>query len=275
MATVQSGRLLRAIAAIGIAGAMLVTAASAGEPLDRSPGGPRGLFVVTCDFSHTNHDDPIVFPNEPGRSHEHAYFGNRSTDAASTLQSLRAAPTTCSFLGDTAAYWVPALYAGGRSIDPSGARVVYAKRTYGIVRPFPAGLKVIAGNPQARTPQSPRVTSWSCTSGRVAGPVGAPRCPSGADLVLRIDFPNCWNGKDLDSADHKRHMAYSVGLACPRTHRIPVPALQLQIAYPLGGAQPTGLASGGMVTAHADFLNGWDPALLKRWVDVYLNPRRR
>lgn len=29
------------------------------------------------------------------------------------------------------------------------------------------------------------------------------------DLRLELFFPSCWNGKDLDTRDHKSHMAYS------------------------------------------------------------------
>jgi hypothetical protein len=64
-------------------------------------------FFVNCRFSHTSNDDPIVLPGMPGRSHAHTFFGNRSTDARSTLASLRAAGTTCKPTTDKAAYWVP------------------------------------------------------------------------------------------------------------------------------------------------------------------------
>ena len=43
-----------------------------------------GYFAVACGFSHRNQDDPIVYPRERGRSHDHTYFGNSSTNAFST-----------------------------------------------------------------------------------------------------------------------------------------------------------------------------------------------
>ncbi|MEI6403953.1 MAG: hypothetical protein WCP59_17400, partial [Actinomycetota bacterium] len=49
------------------------------------PQGGRGQFVVECGFSHAGTDDPIVYPGQPGASHEHVFFGNTGTDAASTL----------------------------------------------------------------------------------------------------------------------------------------------------------------------------------------------
>lgn len=48
------------------------------------PQGGRGQFVVECGFSHVATDDPIVHPGQPGASHEHVFFGNTTTDAAST-----------------------------------------------------------------------------------------------------------------------------------------------------------------------------------------------
>lgn len=45
--------------------------------------------------------------------------------------------------------------------------------------------------------------------------------PFDSGLRLQVFFPSCWNGKDLDSPDHKSHMAYPDGVnsgKCPPTH---------------------------------------------------------
>jgi hypothetical protein len=65
------------------------TASAQEEPLNTDPS-----FGIRCDFSHRNSDDPIVHPGNPGAAHSHDFFGNTSTDAFSTLESLRAAGTT-------------------------------------------------------------------------------------------------------------------------------------------------------------------------------------
>src|ERR671910_1253681 len=52
---------------------------------------PTGAnFVVRCGFSHSAQVDPIV---DFGRTahHMHDFFGNRTTNATSTLESLRVA----------------------------------------------------------------------------------------------------------------------------------------------------------------------------------------
>ena len=54
-------------------------------------------------------------------------------------------------------------------------------------------------------------------------------------LESYLDFPQCWNGRDLDSADHKSHMAYPVNAACPSTHPVPVPKLRQVLRYPVSG----------------------------------------
>src|SRR5213596_3241356 len=128
---------MRAFAGLLVAGAASAVL-SAGEPA-----GPQKLhgnnFFSNCRFSHITTNDPIVHPREPGRSHSHTFFGNTSTDAYSTLASLRAAGSTCAARGDTAAYWVPTLYANGREVRPAKAQFYYVLRGYGEMRPFPPG----------------------------------------------------------------------------------------------------------------------------------------
>jgi hypothetical protein len=35
-------------------------------------------------------------------------------------------------------------------------------------------------------------------------------CQPGDELWARIAFPQCWDGVNLDSPDHKSHMAYPI-----------------------------------------------------------------
>jgi Domain of unknown function (DUF1996) len=121
-------------------------------------------FYANCRFSHWNMDDPIVYPGQPGRSHAHTFFGNASTDASSTLASLRAAKTTCKPAADKAAYWIPTLYVGTREIRPPKAQFYFNLRGYDQMHAFPAGLKVVAGNAHTTRPQSTNVVYWACAS---------------------------------------------------------------------------------------------------------------
>ena len=120
-------------------------------------------FISACGFSHRAWDDPIVSPRRPGLSHNHTFVGNVSTNAYSTLASLRRHGTTCVPQADTAAYWAPTLLLNDRPILPVGAIVYYRRLTRSRVRPFPAGLHMVAGNSRAHRPQSLAVTYWDCS----------------------------------------------------------------------------------------------------------------
>ena len=228
-------------------------------------------FVVRCDFSHRKHDDPIVFPAERGAAHSHDFFGNRSTNYASTYKSLRAAPaTTCFNPADKAAYWMPTMKWGPRTLQPSYALLYYraAHKAPKEVRPHPPGLKVV-------THQNSHVT-WRCLAGKWA--TSPPTRCSNDTLVVRIRFPDCSNGKH-DSADHRSHMAYAVRQSdgtwqCPTTHKKPVPALSMNVHFPIPTASgKVRLSSGAASTIHADFFNAWDQqklaALVRSCINAY------
>lgn len=225
------------------------------------PGGR--YYVVGCGFSHINNDDPIVLPGKRGAAHSHTFVGNRSVDAATTPVSLLGGESSCGDVGDASAYWVPTLFAERQAVRPLFAVGYYVRRTSEPIRAFPAGLKMIAGDQNAKRPQPLSVVGWAC-GGVGAPPRSAvvPTCPPDRALHLRATFPNCWNGRDLDSPDHKRHMAYSVDGRCPRSHPVAMPTLVLIFMYPETERGRPMQASGRYGT-HADFINGWDQAALE------------
>jgi hypothetical protein len=254
---------------------------AAGAGFASSPPAPNGtnLFSV-CLLSHFAPDDPIVRPGLPGASHPHEFFGNTSTNARSTLASLLVHGTTCSRKADTAAYWVPALYRNGHVVKPLRASIYYRIRSVDRVHPFPPGLKIVAGNARATAPQSTRIVFWNCVypPGPLKPSAAVPACrrprprmirrSSAGSLRLNVNFPDCWDGKRLDSPDHRSHMAYSSGLRCPPSHPVKVPSLRLTVAYPIRGGAGLALASGGLDSGHADFFNAWNQGELARLVEA-------
>ena len=270
--------------------ALLIGAASATAG---SIGRGIGTFHADCASSHVAADDPIVFPGQPGASHPHEFFGNHRTNAFTSPAQLRWYPeTNCEREGghsnaDASAYWVPALYVGNSNvpITASTGDAYYSAgyRDVAAIRPYPSDLEVIAGDSTGRTGPfagRQRVFLWRCAPGQtlVPGtPTSAPTCNTPV-LHLDITFPDCWDGAKSDSPNHKSHMAYSQpaaeGWACPPSHPVPVPKLKLGIRYPTTGGPGVRLSSGGINTAHADFMNGWDPSKLAALVRDCLNADR-
>jgi uncharacterized protein DUF1996 len=272
-------------ATIGASLAIAGSAALAGDthpsaPMNASRASLAGVnFISSCRFSHRRPDDPIVFPAQAGASHDHSFVGNRTTSAFSTVETLLAAGTSCQRAGDTAAYWVPTLYANGHPVAPLGATIYYRRRSLEPVQAFPSGLKMIAGDSHSSMPQQMGVTYWNCGAAIVMPPSStAPTCPLGrrSGLRLHVNFPSCWDGKRLDSPDHQSHMAYSMrGRACPASHPVPVPAISLIYRYPVVDGSTVALSSGGQYSGHADFVNAWNQGELTRLVDSCLNALRR
>ena len=238
-------------------------------------GGGRGYFAVVCGFSHRNQDDPIVFFNQPGRSHDHTYFGNEATKGE---LDARRAPR----LGRDD---VPAARRHGRLLgsdalrrgpgDPTARRDRLLHSAHARAR---AGLsRRTSRSSRAPRRRARRRGRGSRTGAAADGAFASRRDPdlrSASSLRLVVNFPNCWDGSRLDSADHKSHLAYSTNGVCPSTHPAEVPALTLEVYYGVAGGPTAELASGGDFSGHADFMNAWNQPTLERLVDRYLNRSR-
>jgi hypothetical protein len=126
--------------------------------------------------------------------------------------------------------------------------------------------------------------SFNCLGANQPETNGIPnyKCPGG--MRAQVFFPQCWDGKNLDSPDHKSHMSYPNGTIynggnCPSTHPVHMISMFFEVHYdtalfhsewpgdyehPFVFAQgdPTGF---GM---HGDFFNGWDVDVLQKAVDT-------
>ncbi|MEZ5178718.1 MAG: DUF1996 domain-containing protein [Acidimicrobiales bacterium] len=270
---------IAALVAVGLVVATRVGAGDAPPPdPDASPTrhtGPQGRvgqFVVTCTYTHSAPDDPIVHPGKPGESHRHDFYGSTITEASSTISELQAGDTTCNKKVDTAAYWQPTLYDFRKAVRPVEANVYY-RAAPGVdpadVHTMPEGLALIAGDFTSTTPQEGEATGWTCGSSTTISD-DPPDCPASAPLHLVLTFQDCWNGDDIDSADHKSHVTYSDSRGrCPKGFETHIPQITMSIKYPIWGTgHQLTLASGNIYSAHGDFWNGWDPAGLEREIDM-------
>lgn len=262
----------------------------------KSAGDGTASFRVNCSFAKMRFDDPIVAPGRPRASHLHTFFGNTSADAMSTPESIRTSGnSTCS--GGTinrSAYWAPAVIDANSgtpqiSNDPNNIYVglsflqVYYKTGYegvapGSIQNFPTGLRMIAGSATSTGPQPTNVVHYGCTGAggpEIGGRSSFPSCAPGQTFIMSIDFPQCWDGVNLDAPDHKSHMAYGIpGRGCPATHPVPLAKITQNYRYlvPAGGMASWRLSSDmyqgpAGYSGHADWMNGWDPAVFQRVID--------
>ena len=265
-----------------------------------------GAFRFVCAPAGLNYDDPIVHPNQPGKSHLHQYYGNTAITAASTYASIRTSGmSTCNSPLNRSGYWEPAMLTGtGMVVRPDYNTLYYkayptthafctkGNRLYqGECVAIPVGLRMIFGyNMQTMSGgggyyncQGPTATQahyYAKSNGlRAAGAV----CGSGNRLGMIISAPRCWDKVHLDSADHRSHLSYMVrdpntGLeACPATHPAVIPELTLGVWYSVGpeGATTWELSSDTMPdgskmvpgsTFHADYFEGWDERVKLMWM---------
>ena len=305
---------------IAVGDADLIPTSMTPEPV--APNSWRGIFRINCDFAHSSYDDPIVFPGQADAAHLHRFYGNTQVDENTTMESLYLeGESTCQGnLLNLSSYWVPSLLApiydqvtGERQLDENGDpawQVVPAVvgnddvaheifyYSAGVddldsIQPIPVGLRMIAGNSmtQPGEEQDSSVVRWHCQtweSDDATNPqfsATIPACSEPDRLRMDIFFPSCWDGENLDSADHRSHMAYPERVngvtQCPETH--PVPLVRVTYHYAFGvrpefthpverSSQMWRIASdmyevteqqAGGLSLHADWFNGWHPSIME------------
>jgi hypothetical protein len=229
-----------------------------------------------------------VFPGRAGASHLHTFFGNASAGAGSTVSSIAdSGNSTCA--GGTlnrTAYWVPSMIdtADGRPLAPAGSLIYYKTGYLGVrsadIKAPPNGLRLIAGDANATSAQGSTIVYACVGGGDNTWYPSIPACSAGLQVVAAVRFPQCWDGVNLDSPDHKSHMAYASG-GCPRSHPVALPEIAFQIHYDVTASSPTSrwrLSSDnydrskpGGYSGHADWFMGWDPATVNTFVTRCVN----
>jgi hypothetical protein len=227
-------------------------------------------WVTVCFVTKRAPDDPIVFPGQPGKSHDHTFSGSLAINPSSTANELLRSPTNCTNSGDKSSYWMPTLLVNGKPRLPYQVRAYYRAGTRDTTQlhTIPFGLKMLAGNAMATSPQSAGIAGFQCRIEGKGATVSKqslpPQCGSTALLEMSVVFPNCWDGKNLDSADHRSHMSYASGSKCDAAHPVQLPQLTLAERFTPGTTSGTITLSSmnSPLTLHADFFNAWDPRSL-------------
>ncbi|MDT7564174.1 MAG: hypothetical protein QOG76_2798, partial [Pseudonocardiales bacterium] len=192
-------------------------------------GSSTGSFVARCGLpnGHRNSDNFMVTPGKRnGAQHIHNYVGNLSTDANSTDDSLHAAGTSCDRDNKSTFFWpvVRDTSQQGDDADSDGGGrdgnfgKILQEKTVDLrflgnsqekVIAMPDDLTIIMGDAKAKTNGSTNAKAqWTCTGFENRVTDKYPLCPAGSDLVRILEFPSCWDGKNLDSADHRSHVAF-------------------------------------------------------------------
>jgi hypothetical protein len=257
----------------------------------------EGAFRLLCNWSKMAFDDPIVYPGQSGISHHHTFFGNTAISAFTTSENIRSTGNA-SCRGGTinlSGYWVPTMVdmKTSRPVLPKWMIVYYKTGDWpfmndgSLIQPLPKGLKMITGDSSSK---APGIANFSCflpaTGEHRPGTLGQsiPTCPAGDFMRVRISFPQCWDGVNLDSPDHKSHMASPIQFwagdpdrqyRCPTSHPVVLPLITFTIDYDVDTNADTSkwrLASDmydsslpGGYSMHADWMNGWDTAVSDLW----------
>ncbi|KAL4993326.1 hypothetical protein BDV10DRAFT_199711 [Aspergillus recurvatus] len=249
-------------------------------------------FSFSCLPLTTQLSDPIVSPGRES-SHMHVVTGGTAFQRTMGMQTARnARETTCEVALDRSNYWVPALYhetetgsfemveyewsAGERMLwlMVMTRAVYYLNRACSYatgaracpdgVYPLapPVGLRVIAGNPMLQTYNdsefAQRAISHMCIgkSGTSNETKHLPRQPC-EKLRSQVFFPSCWDGKNLDSPDHKSHVS-----VCSESHPVAIFSIFVEFIFntePFADYQNLLYATGDRsgYGLHGDFINGW------------------
>jgi hypothetical protein len=101
---------------------------------------------------------------------------------------------------------------------------------------------------------------------------------------MEVNFPQCWDGVNLDSPDHKSHMAEATGSGCPSTHPVALPHISYEVYYDLAKVTLSRMAkwrlssdnyattTPGGYSAHGDYVMGWDATTMQKVVKNCDNP---
>jgi hypothetical protein len=265
-----------------------------------------GTFTSSCGVNANkkfNTDNVIVAPGVTnGAHHLHDYVGNQSNDAFATNDDLAKAATTCQNQGDKSTYYWPVLRVqdgtqefdadkNGGGLEGNVGKVLQAKQAQiefignpqSKVVEMPTFLRIITGDAKAFTNGPANANAhWSCTGfeDKVQLTDKYPICPQGSSVVRSFAFQSCWDGQNIDSANHRTHVAFADANGNCAGGFKAIPQLTMRLVYDVpaptleNGQVKNPYAVDGFpeqvhkaITDHDDFINVFDASLMREMVD--------
>jgi hypothetical protein len=199
----------------------------------------------------------------PGKvSAHHSVYGSTAFGPVVDARALAIADgTTCNYPQAKSIYWAPALYYRNPLTKRYDLVPSYTFHYYQSVGRF-ADNYIRKGNKMHAWPLNFRLkfgdasrrggvekwsgkksdSQWMCSTGQsttratLKGSTGLTKAGKiCGEWQARMFYPECWDGKSLDSADHSSHVRYMNGNnGCPASHPILLPTLKFQVHYNVG-----------------------------------------
>ncbi|MDX3638207.1 DUF1996 domain-containing protein [Streptomyces sp. MB09-02B] len=266
--------------------------------------GSTGTFTTRCGTNgNDNHNSDNII-NAPGVSngaqHTHDYVGNQDNNAFTSDQEFLQAATSCQNQGDKSSYYWPVLRLQdgtaefdandlgggaegniGKILEATEAELKFVGNKASDVVAMPQALRIITGDAKAFTNGLANAnTNWSCTGFEDRQLTDKyPICPEGSSVVRTSFFQSCWDGQNIDSANHRAHVAFVREDGTCANGFQAIPQLQARLVYDVPAPQ---IQNGQVVnpfavdsfpdqlhkpiTDHNDFLNFFDKNTMKKMV---------
>ncbi|KAJ3809253.1 hypothetical protein F5876DRAFT_44268 [Lentinula aff. lateritia] len=271
--------------------------------MDTTGGLPKYLLPHGVDnILTTQRLDPIVTPGEVS-AHVHSVLGGSGFGLNVNTSILQESEcTSIPIQEDKSNYWFPASSSLARSAyrqfnAHENSSCIFSEYYLfsdfaNVTTPFPNNFRMLSGDTTLRTLNASSFAQqavtflclqFSGTSNRYNElPVGV-SCPAG--IRSQINFPSCWDGKNIDSEDHKSHVAFlstgpDNGTCDDPRYPVTLPRIFMEAStvywicqdfedqrdQALTPSQPFVFANGDPTGYgyHADFVNGWEDGVLQK-----------